>query len=44
MIDPELQQSVWRAVTQSKLKGNKEHEQARLDEAAALIFEGFPPY
>ena len=44
MIDPELRQSVWRAVTQSKLKGKQEHEQARLDEAAALIFAGFPPY
>lgn len=44
MIDPELRQSVWRAVTQSKLKGNQEHEQARLDEAAALIFASFPPY
>ena len=43
LIDPELRQSVWRAVTQSKLKGKKEHEQARLDEAAALIFAGFPP-
>lgn len=44
MIDPELRQSVWRAVTQSKLKGKQEHEQARLDEAAALIFASFPPY
>ena len=44
MIDPEIRQSVWRAVTQSKLKGKQEHEQGRLDEAAALIFESFPPY
>lgn len=43
MIDPELRQSVWRAVTESKLKGEK-MEQARTDEAAALIFESFPPY
>ena len=43
MIDPELRQSVWRAVTQSKLKGEK-MEQARTNEAAALIFESFPPY
>jgi len=44
MIDPELKQSIWRAVTQSKLKGDQEHEQARLDEAAALIFASFPPH
>ena len=43
MIDPELRQSVWRAVTQSKLKGEK-MEQARTNEAAALIFESFPPH
>jgi hypothetical protein len=43
MIDPELRQSVWRAVTESKLKGEK-MEQARTNEAAALIFESFPPY
>lgn len=43
IIDPKMKQSVWRAVTQSKLKGEKmEHE--RTAEAAALIFESFPPY
>jgi len=43
MIDPKRKQSVWRAVTQSKLKGKKmEHE--RTAEAAALIFASFPPY
>jgi hypothetical protein len=43
MIDPELQQSVWRAVTESKLKDEK-MEEARTNEAAALIFESFPPH
>ncbi len=43
MIDPELGKSVWRAVTQSKLKGKQKHEQAKLDQAAALIFASFPP-
>ena len=43
MIDPELRQSVWRGVTQSKLKGNGGEEQAAYNEAAMVIFESFPP-
>jgi hypothetical protein len=43
LIDPASGQSVWRAVTQSKLKGKKEYEEARYNEAAALIFASFPP-
>lgn len=43
LIDPASRQSVWRAVTQSKLKGKTEHSEERLNEAAALIFADFPP-
>ena len=43
MIDPELRQSVWRGVTQSKLKGQGNEEQASYNEAAVVIFESFPP-
>ena len=44
MIDPALQQSVWRAVTKSKLKGKVEEDQGKYNEAAAAIFVAFPPY
>lgn len=44
MIDPKLKQSVWRAVTQSKLKGKVEEDQGKYNEAAAAIFLEFPPY
>lgn len=43
LIDPVSRQSVWRAVTESKLKGKREHEEAHYNEAAALIFASFPP-
>jgi len=44
MIDPELRKSVWRSVTQSKLKGKKdEDEPGEINEAAALVLGGFPP-
>ena len=43
MIDPIMKQSVWRGVTQSKLKGNGGEEQAAYNEAAMVIFESFPP-
>mgnify|MGYP001814214256 CR=1 FL=1 len=44
MIDPGLQKSVWRSVTQSKLKGKKdEDEPGEINEAAALVLGGFPP-
>jgi hypothetical protein len=43
LIDPASGQSVWRAVTQSKLKGKTEYEEERYNEAAALIFASFPP-
>ena len=43
LIDPASGQSVWRAVTQSKLKGQKEYKEERYNEAAALIFADFPP-
>jgi len=44
MIDPAGGQSVWRGVTKSRLKGNKTEEQQAYNEAAAAIFESFPPY
>lgn len=43
MIDPEQQQSVWRSVTQSKIKGDALRDQAAIDAAAAVILEAFPP-
>ena len=43
MIDPTLDKSVWRGVTQSPLKGNKREEQGKYNEAAAAIFAAFPP-
>lgn len=43
MIDPKLQQSVWRGVTQSKLKGEQSQDQGKYNEAATAIFATFPP-
>lgn len=44
MIDPAAQQSVWRGVTQSRLKGERKEEQEAYNAAAAAIFADFPPY
>lgn len=43
MIDTELNQSVWRGVTQSRLKGDMNQDQGRYNEAADTIFASFPP-
>jgi len=43
MIDPTLDKSVWRGVTQSPLRGNQREEQGKYNEAAAAIFASFPP-
>ncbi len=43
LIDPELNKSVWRGVTQSKLKGKHETDQGKYNEAATAIFASFPP-
>ena len=43
MIDPELQKSVWRGVTESRLKGKVETDQSKFNEAATVIFASFPP-
>jgi hypothetical protein len=43
MIDPEMRKSVWRGVTQSKLKGKHESDQGKYNEAATAIFASFPP-
>ena len=43
MIDPEEKASVWRSVTQSKLKEETIRDQAALDSAADRVLRGFPP-
>ncbi len=43
MIDPALKKSVWRSVTQTKLKGDQGEDQARYNAAADLVLGGFPP-
>ncbi|MCX2980377.1 DUF4136 domain-containing protein [Halieaceae bacterium IMCC14734] len=42
LIDPELQQSVWRSVIESKLKDNASQEQATYDQAANRILAALP--
>ena len=42
MIDPQLKQSVWRGVTQSRIKGKNDSQEA-MNEAATVIFADFPP-
>ncbi len=45
MIDPAINKSVWRSVTQSKLKGKKdEDEPGEINEAADRVLAGFPPF
>ena len=43
MIDPIENTSVWRSVTQSKLKEETIRDQAALDSAAVRVLAGFPP-
>jgi hypothetical protein len=43
MIDPKMNKSVWRGVTQSKLKGKHDEDQGKYNEAATAIFASFPP-
>ena len=43
VVDPGLNQSVWRSVIQSKLKGEMGHEQQPYNEAADRIMANFPP-
>ena len=43
MIDPKLDKSVWRGVTQSPLRDNKSEDQGKYNEAATAIFAAFPP-
>ena len=43
MIDPAANASIWRSVTQSKLKEETIRDQAALDSAAARVLGGFPP-
>jgi hypothetical protein len=43
MIDPEMRKSVWRGVTQSRLKGKHAEDQGKYNDAATAIFASFPP-
>ena len=43
LIDPALKKSVWRGVTQSRLKGQHSEDQGKYNAAAAAIFASFPP-
>ena len=43
MIDPGLRKSVWRGVTQSRLKGEPSRDQGKYNDAATAIFASFPP-
>ena len=43
MIDPGLKKSVWRGLTQSKMKGNHDADQDKYNAAADRIFASFPP-
>jgi len=43
MIDPGLKKSVWRSVTQSKLKGEGALDQQTINSAANRIMADFPP-
>tara|TARA_R110002072_G_scaffold141576_2_gene286821 strand:+ start:746 stop:1387 length:642 start_codon:yes stop_codon:yes gene_type:complete len=43
LIDPELKKSVWRGVTQSRLKGQHSEDQGKYNAAATAIFASFPP-
>ncbi len=43
MIDPTLNKSVWRSVTQSKLKSDPDESQERYNNIAAVVLADFPP-
>jgi hypothetical protein len=43
IIDPTLKQSVWRSVTQSRLKGELKRDPATYPSAAQRIMSAFPP-
>jgi hypothetical protein len=44
MISPQLKQSVWRSLVQSKMKGEHSEDQDKYNAAAARILASFPPY
>jgi hypothetical protein len=43
IIDPKQNKSVWRSVTQSRLRGEAGQEQIPYNEAAVRVLGGFPP-
>ena len=42
MVDPVKNRSVWRSVTQSKMKGEMVKDQTTIDSAARLVLADFP--
>jgi len=44
IVDPTMNKSVWRSVTQSRLKGKMKEDPANYTAAAALIMADFPSY
>ena len=44
VMDPKMNQSVWRSVIQSRLKGELQREQEPYNQAANRIMASFPPY
>lgn len=43
MIDPSRDRSVWRGITESRLKKKPQEDQTQYDAAATVIFAAFPP-
>jgi hypothetical protein len=43
LIDPTLKKSVWRAIIQSRLKGQLQSDQDKYNATATAIFAAFPP-
>lgn len=43
MIDPRMKKSVWRGVTQSRLKGETSQDQGKYNDAATVMLASFPP-
>jgi hypothetical protein len=43
LVDPAMRKSVWRSITQSRLKGDPSTDQGKYNAAATAIFASFPP-
>ncbi len=44
IVDPTIEQSIWRAIIQSRMKGEVQREQEPYNTAAQRIMASFPPY